>query len=63
MRGHHSLFIIHEAANLNARALTIREERTQIGLVTLIKLARRFIEVKILKPTHGFLKKNDVPTI
>ena len=39
MRGHHKLFIIREAANLNVRALTIREERTQIGEVALIKLA------------------------
>ena len=39
MRGHHKLFIICEAANLSARALTIREERTQIGEVALIKLA------------------------
>jgi len=49
MRGHHKLFIIREAANLNARALTIREERTQIGEVALIKLASLLYRSQNLK--------------
>ena len=38
MSGHHYLFITREETNLNARALTIREERAQIGQVASIKL-------------------------
>ena len=63
MRGHHLLFIIHESGNFEWESNHIREERAQIGQVAFKEKKCCFRDVKILQPTRGFLKKNDVPTI